>query len=472
MYPLSSTRSSLRHLIICLCVLLSTSVAHAHGGNPLSQDVHTFPDGSWVLMTNFGVMTSAQPEHYVCEEIFLGGMNYQVLPFDLQTWLTISADQVARTTDGGCTFEHVAEREIAPAAVAIDQDRDLAAWLTSGPDGQSMLTWSLDRGETLQERDLSELGLIQWTGLRIDQDGAFIMSGYSEKEGERGQARMITIDVANPTQIQEYQGWEEIRYPYLFDARAGRIAGIANVNGGLALIWDEPERLIETSKPLATWPVSMRMSEDGSMLAVAGATFDGKGQLYERDAITGELLREPIFPDTPNACIAWTGPQEVAFCSRSSAQDFALARGTLDGEMAMETLVDLQQLQGPREGCAAESALQTTCSLVWPELARALRIDIPGQPGLDMGAPEPDQGMLDEQDMPADMTTDAPADMPVDMSSEEMGSNIPDMQSSPMNDDKTCSHIALSQKNDNAPIHLILFGFMLGLMRIRHAKKR
>ncbi len=408
-----------------LCASMHDS-AHAHGANPLPKEVFVFEDDSWVLLTNFGVMTSEQPTRYVCEEIFLGGMNYAVLPFDTETWITLSADQVARTTNGGCSFEQLRERDVEVASTAQSRDRSLVAWLTNGTPGT--LTWSDDRGETLQDIMLEGLGDVRWTGVNLLSETTLHLSGYSEEEDSRGQARMFTIDLMAPGSLTEIPGWEQVRYPYIFDAHAGEIAGIANVAGELSLLWDRPDVAHTSSTPLEVWPVTMRLSPSGTRLAMAGATTPGSSLIFEREA-GGGVQSTPAFAEDASACIAWAGEQDVMFCSRSAGQDFALGKGNLEEMGERETLVALTGLEGPRQGCEADSALEKSCSLVWPELARALRIDLPDDP-------EPDEDMGVITPLP-DMTS-SPMDE-TDMGMVEREDMTPPLDSSQGSDESTCA---------------------------------
>ncbi len=415
-------------------VLMGVSVgAYAHGTNPAPRDVQVLGDGQWLLVTTFGVITSEQPDRYVCEEAFLGSEDFLVLGKSTQQWSAFSRDHVIVTTDGGCSFQVKMELEQVPDAVAMSSGGHQAMLY----DGK--LFWSDDLWESEHHHDLASLGDIQWTGLRFMDESTVYLAGYSREEASRGDARLFHFDISGlgDAAQQDVMG---AKYPYIFGAAGGELAGIASVEGELSLLWGEPSQWLASRQALDAWPVDGSLSPDGASLAMSAASADGEVVVYGKDgesvvSVAGES----------SSCVAWSDDAgELLQCASNASQPFALAR--VSEREVQDVLVDFNQIKGPVTGCAQQTAATKTCALVWPDLARTLRIDVQEEPLMDMG-------QSDE-----DMSPDA-GGVSDDMGGGFYEENEPDMGSSQGGDDTSgCNSSGLSQNNDS--------GFGWGVMMV------
>ena len=117
-----------------------------------------------------------------------------------------------------------------------------------------------------------------------------------------------------------------------------------------------------------------------------------------------------------------------------------------------EKILRFKNLEGPPPRCSANSKVAQTCSAVWPELAKALRIELPNQ---------------------ADMGAEVPA-MPVDMGgvAEDAGMSEDPVNTgggSAMGDEPTCSALRASPRGDalGALWAMLLGGMCLVRRRLR-----
>ena len=467
--------SSLFAMMLCY---LTPAALLAHGGDPVPRDVHVLEDGSWLMVTSFGVIASDAPRHYVCEEAFLGSDDFFVLPRSTTTWTTISENRIAVTQDGGCNFEVRSGRlEGTPIAAATSPDRVVQAFVLG-----EKLHWSEDLWETRGEVVIEPMEQVQWTGMRFGSQDTVFVVGYSRQEETRGSARLVELDLsplrrgeAEPG-IVRHTNVSDATYPYLFDVGAGKLAGIANVGGSLSLLWNGPEQWLDGRAELGGWPVDVAASPDGQRIAAAGGRATGEAVVYWYDNAQGLLGEQVVQEDEPSACVAWSADGErLLHCGRASSQAVSLGSYPISREFAdqgerigeQDVLVAFDELEGPREAAcdASQSEAVKTCKIVWPELARALRIDLE-EPGGEMGTP------METLDMEADMN---PSPGVQDMSStgDDMGRQEPTKTPSSKNDDtSSCATLPSSQENDNLPIPLIFIGFFAIFWRHRRAKLR
>lgn len=419
--PHVSTRSlrmlHVKHVVAvsvtALLATLSAQPALAHGGDPLPRDVLELPGASgWVLSTNFGLMSSEDLDHYVCEEAFLGGDNFLVAPLGALRWVTFSEAAIMRTEDG-CSFERVGELTEVPVSVDVSADGARVAYLTNQPELDA-LAWSEDEGRSFQGISLAAQGDVQWTGVGFaDADRVFI-TGYSRAEADKGSARLLEVTLSTG-EVRALDGLEGVRYPYLFDAEAGRMAGIATGEASLLTFWGSPDEVAAWRRDLESWPTGIELSSDGAQVFISGATAEGGVLRGELDA--SEPSWEILYPEHAARCVGLVGEQ-LYLCARRAREGHDLSRIVDDQP---EEVLEFRDLQGPRPGCAPDTEVARTCAVVWPELALALRIELPDMgeaPAADMGADvgaEDMAGGASPQDMGADMSA------PVDMSSGASG---------------------------------------------------
>ena len=420
---------------MALLFLFAPTLAMAHGDNPVPRRVYTFAkDGGWLMATSFGVITSDAPRHYVCEEAFLGSDAFLVMPRSTTTWTAISENRIAVTTDGGCSFDVRSGRlDGVPVAAASSPDGVVQAFILG-----DRLHWSEDLWQTRGEVVIEPLEQVQWTGMDFGSGGALFVVGYSREEATRGSARLLELDLgplrrgeASPG-VTRHENVSGATYPYLFDVQAGRLAGIASVEGELSLLWNTPGEWLTGRLGLSSWPVDVAASPDGRRVAAAGAAMAGEAVVYWYEEARGVWTGEQVVSEGEgSACVAWSEDSaELLHCARASTQATSLGKvrvanelgeGALGGE---EALVRFSELEGPRDqSCGGEREVVKTCKVVWPSLARALRIELPGG-----GASE---------------------EMGSSLEGEEMGGGE-DMSSSPMDEEEEMSGgEGISSSNDN-----------------------
>ena len=427
-------------LLLCAAMTLLPAAAAAHGNDPIPYAVQPLDDEAWIMTTSFGVITSRWPDRYVCEESFLGGTTFEAVALDLDRWIVFTHDSVRRTRDGGCSFEPIMALSEEPSAVALSSDRARFAWIVTAEAmsaQRSALFWSEDGGETIERVELVEAGDVRWTGLSLDGAKTAHIVGYSRQEATRGEARYARLDLERGA-VTESSPWAGASYPYLFDSHDGEIVGLARVEGELALLWDTPERALETRRVLQSWPVDLALSPDHLTL-LAGGTRGGEAWMLRRGASEPEAISEELLA---TSCVGWFSDQEIALCARSGRQEFALMG--LDVESgARRSRVDFAAMKGPRQGCEPGSEASKVCALVWPELARALRIELP-----DMGPISEEMGGALDAALSEEMGALPDRDQGAGLS--DMGAELEMPSGSSSNNDRsTCSSSSVKSSHDD-----------------------
>jgi len=383
--------------LLTLAALAIPAVAMAHGGDPLPRDLHDVGEGAWVFSTNFGIIAWDDPQHYVCEEAFLGGDNFLIAPLGESTWVTFSETRVMRTTDG-CDFEEVMTLTEVPVAVSGDIASQRVAFVTNQDDLPS-LQLSEDAGASWRGIALTLAGEkeVQWTGVELLGDDRAYLSAYSREEDDRGAALFFTASLETG-ELTEHAFLEGARYPYLFDADGERMAGLVNLPDGIALFWGAPDELDWGAQALESWPTDIQLSEQGAMVHVSSTTMDGGVMVGRWDGATPTF--EMILPEHSARCVTPLA-DDLYICARRDREGHDLSRWR-DGEL--EAVVEFKKLEGPPPACPADSDTGRTCKVVWPELAKALRIELPDD---EMPPLEEDMGTSpgEESDMGADMTS-------------------------------------------------------------------
>jgi hypothetical protein len=429
-----------------IVALMLPSLALAHGGDPLPRDLHPVSDDAWVLATNFGIIRSEDPRHYVCEEAFLGGDNFLYTPLADLTWVTFSETRVMRTEDG-CDFEEVMKLTEVPVAVSSDLTTRHVAFITN-QDDLAALQVSDDEGKSWRGVTLEPGKEVHWTGVELSGEDSAFLSGYSREEADKGAALLYTVAL-DSGELTLHELPAEARYPYLSDASGGRVAGQVNMPDGIALLWGTPDNL--AVHPLESWPTDIELADDGATIYASATTPEG-GVLvgtWEGDSPTFGML----LPEHSARCVTDFG-EDLYICARRDREGHDLSRYS-DGEIT--PAVEFKQLLGPPTTCPEDSDTARTCKIVWPELAKALRLELP------------------DQEAPADMGSAADEDMgggpPIgmDMATDDSDQSYEPPGPKPM-PEETCS--ALPTQN-HAPVPLVLFGvILLGGVCARSSKTR
>lgn len=397
----------LRHLVgvlICGGVLAGAKASRAHGGEPLPRRVYDV-DGQWLLVTNFGVIAQDSPARYVCEEAFLGGDGFLIAPISRREWMTYSSSAVMRTSDG-CSFERVAQLPKLPSAVDLAPDRATIAHVINEEDVPA-LWWTRDLGASFEQLDLTSVGEVHWTGLGFGEDDTVYLSGYSKDEEDRGSAVIVSVGLEERL-IERHEGLDGAKFPYIFEVGGERLAGIASVDEQLVLFWGALDELSQNQRALNSWPTGMWSDAEGGELYVASAEPLG-GVLHGVLARGGEVTWTELVPEHSAKCVGLVGEQ-LHLCARRDREMHDLSVVQMQDE-TITPAVSFEGLEGPSSECGDGSDVARTCGVVWPELARALRIELPdeveemsdGSGDVDMGEVEGARADMAREEMSAVM---------------------------------------------------------------------
>jgi len=316
-----------RHLIRVIVTLVVSMVAQSafgHGSEPISQRFFSLEDG-WLLQSNFGV-TAETFEGFVCEEAFLGGDQFNVIPL-AEGWVTL-ADSSIHTSSDGCTFTRTRSLEQAPA----DSDgTGRSVIYVSNNDEDGGIWLSQDSGESwrLIDYDLTE---IQLTGSRFDSEERAIVSGYDRASG--GEGLLLEIDLRGEPSVNELVLGEGIKYPYVFDARGGQVVWLGRTESQ-QMYWgplDDPRRDV---LPIETWPSGAVLSADGSKVWLSGLEA-GKG-LTIGTRTEQEAIWQTVALQTTAGCVG-RHESETYVCSMRRFDDADLIEAAADG--LLETVID------------------------------------------------------------------------------------------------------------------------------------
>lgn len=415
-------------LLTCFFACLSIAPnALGHGEEPISQRIYSLGEG-WLLKSNFG-FTSSEFEGFVCEEAFLGGGKFTVIPLDADRWITLGESAI-HITDDGCSFTRV--RDLARAPADADGSGQNAIYLSNEVDTEGM--WlSRDAGETWQRIDF-DVTDTQLTGVRFDGPDRAFVSAYDRASS--GAAIMLEVSLEAAPTVSPITIPEGLKYPYVLDAKAGELVWLAR-DEGQTIFWGSVDTPTRDSLPIMTWPAGAVLAEDTQTVWLAGLEM-GKGvTIGTRGA--EETIWETVAVETTASCVGRIDG-ETYVCSMRRFDDADLMK--LNGNGTLEALTDFRDLEGARTDCSPESNVGDVCPLVWVEVEKALRV------GADAGA-TPDTGTPD-----------------VDMGKEtaDMGEEALDGPS-PRSDSGSNSGCASAGSDDVAPITTLIFIALLALRR-------
>ncbi|MFB6263716.1 MAG: hypothetical protein ABEL76_08860 [Bradymonadaceae bacterium] len=370
-------------LVLVGSLLLAPARAGAHGDVPLARRLESLPgeDGptNWVLSTNFGVMTSSDPDGYVCEESFRGGIDFQIAVLGVHQWVLFTEGRILRTDDG-CTFETVRMLPARPRDVAVRRSSDRVAFTHNGAELAGL--WTSDDGGDRFERTLQRDGF-HFGSVEFTAEGRPIVAGYPTGADveQRGAARFLF----GGTSV-EVRRLDAFRYPKLLAVRAGQIAWLGRRNGEIVVNWGTPDDLDRHSHRVAATPSSAAFSADGSTLWIAGVgkpsagggTSQSRGFLVGTSTAGGNVRFERRFEDHSALCVE-TAAGEVYVCGKRGRDGADLQRATGSGELV--DVLDFRDLRGPSDRCSTQSDVGSACPAVWPDLAHALEIEAGGDAG-------------------------------------------------------------------------------------------
>lgn len=369
--------------------LALSSTAFGHGEEPISQRLYSVENG-WILKGNFGI-TSSNFEGFVCEEAFLGGDKFVVIPLSSTRWVTFGETSV-HVTDDGCTFDRTHQLTQAPA----DADGAGTNAIFLSNDVESEGIWlSEDSGESWAKIDY-DITDIQLTGVRFAGPNRAIVSGYDRANSGDGVMLEVALEAGvavNPITIPD-----GLKYPYILDAKGEELVWLGR-GETQNIFWGPLETPDQDTFEITTWPAGAALAEDAQTLWLAGLE-EGKGLTIGTRG-DSETIWETVAMETTAACVG-RHEGETYLCSMRRFDDADLMKVGEDG--SLEPLLDYRDLRGARTDCSAESNVGDVCPLVWVEVEKALRLagSDAGTSSDDVGTNEPDMG-----ESPSDMGLEA-----------------------------------------------------------------
>ncbi|MFP4600727.1 MAG: hypothetical protein ACLFVJ_20905, partial [Persicimonas sp.] len=364
-------------LIIAMICCLPAS-ALAHGGSPIAEQVQDVGDSQWVAQTNFGMVTSADTQTYVCEEAFDGGGRFQMAALDLHRWVVFTREAIWYTEDG-CDFEQVRELPEHAAGVATSPERDRVVYVLNAEDPEVGGLWQTEDGRSFTQFDLGVDGL-HLSGARFIGEDRLVVSAYPTDLSENGAAHLLLVDLAEGT-AEDLGDLSPYERPYMLDGAGGTFAWFAREGTSYIFFWGTPDEPMRDSTELEMWPDGAKVSQNGQTVWIAGAGAEGRGVLE------GSMTRFPRFEqrwsDHSALCIGGDADLHL-LCASRDREGHDISRVTDGGDF--ESAVDFVDLTGARDDCPAGSDVATACPPVWPELAAALGIEVEG--GEDAGSGE------------------------------------------------------------------------------------
>lgn len=364
--PLPPVKFLIASLLVMAMSMMSSAVM-AHGDPPAGQSVHVV-DGDHVYITNFGVLSAAWPDRYVCEEAFFASQSFRVAPLRLHHWVIVTRSSVAVTFDG-CDFDRVLDLPAFPTSLVSNTDDDDEVAFIVQDGGLSQLWYSDDGGLTWAQIGI-DVNEIRLTGIGFLASQRLLLVGYRTGEDLRGAAFLAEFDLNDGAQTEHDVG-EDLRYPDLLDARNGDFLWHARRDDVNEVYWSQPGDLEAGRFQAPRWPTSGAIAPDGSAAYLGGVDAENRG-------VFSALRHEPstwteIVAGHRALCMTATD-DALYICGHRHHDDHDLARWTAtDG---LEDLVDFRNLLGIRDDCPADSLTTLTCPAIWPETARALGIEI------------------------------------------------------------------------------------------------
>ncbi|MFB6351401.1 MAG: hypothetical protein ABEN55_22990 [Bradymonadaceae bacterium] len=359
--------------IALTAVLLAAHTAAAHGGSPQSQTVGVWEEGdeaSWMLKTNFGVMTSEHPREFVCEEAFDGGGRFRAAAFDTRTWVIFTADKITRTEDG-CSFQKVRDLPGAITDLAIHRSSSKVAFAINS--GEIRGIWSSsDAGESFVKVTIDRPNLKLMT-IAFDANGKLVVSASVDgpiEGADQGDARFFTAE--NPDEAVAADAFSR---PYLLDVRNGRLLWQGRDSEGWNIVWGSLDAPSGSSRAIDAWARGGVIGPEGNQAQdfwVVGSEKKVRGLLHGTSS-EGRVEWDVVAPDHSGICISKFG-RHLYLCSRRDREGHDLERRSVGGGSG-EGLVDFRELRGPYGRCGDDTDVGRTCPAVWPELADSLGIE-------------------------------------------------------------------------------------------------
>lgn len=371
-------------VIAVALLLFHASNAFGHAEEPNAQTVFAVESG-WVLRANFGIVSSQDPNRFVCEEAYLGGDGWLLSVLGPTEWVTFGENSVHRTTDG-CQFEQVATLPIRPNDAASDPDTGYVAYLINGPESPGLYL-STDRGQTFSLYEGLDPSRHQLTSVRFLDGDTMVVGGYLRSGAVTTEPDMGTHDAGADAGLDAGLDDSEVAgasrlwlvevetgaitpltapagttYAYVQAARSGQVLLLAR-RGGQVLFWGPPEDLSATELEIASWPTGATLSDDGRKAWISG-TNNARGVLAGILGADGAQW-ETIAGDTIANCVARDG-DDLLVCGEVGTNGSNIARISPDGAISSE--LDFRGFLGARDQCPCNSTAAGICPTVWKEI--------------------------------------------------------------------------------------------------------
>jgi len=356
------TSKILRSFLTGLFSLIFAIPLYAHIGEPLSSRIWVVGE-EWILQTNFGVM-GQHFDGFVCEEAFLGGDRFFVVPLAADRWISFSNKNVWKTDDG-CSFSRIGELGGLPTDVDLELNSQQVAWVSNSslPELRVLHEETITLGPTFSE----ELHL---TSVRFVTSNTLVVGGYYKTQSGAGFIAMVDIEsgTIEPLQIPA------ATYPYVLDATETQILWLGRVEAQTVFL-GTPSNTTEYALEITSWPTDARIIENG--VVISGLN-QSRGLTI--GTLTGEDLEwETYAEETSAMCVRPYGDGYlVCALRRFDVADLVFIRPGSEPE----PVVHFEDLEGPRI-CPAGTESAQVCPTVWPEIARQLGLlppEIPVEP--------------------------------------------------------------------------------------------
>jgi hypothetical protein len=373
-----------------LWILLGSHPLWAHSGEAITQEIFGFDDEtSWLIRTNFGVITSDNPREFVCEEAFLGGDFFLVAPLSTTHWATFGETSVHLTTDG-CSFERVMELDEAPTdaeahlasgriAFATNSERDSGVWWSQG--GNSF------------ERIPTDPSLFVVTGMTFINSETILATSYRNDPSRAAGLHLIDLESETVEQV-DLTNLDGLSFPYLMTGHDGEFVWLVRRQIPMStppeyervVYWGSlvnPARFFYLTD---SWPTGASLAEDHQSITISGVSAGfGIAEGKRREETVSWTTRAE---QTTANCVGRIG-SGIHLCTRRLI-DGADALEVL--ETSFQPLLDFRELEGPRSGCESGSQTDLVCPLVWPEVAKSLQLEEDTDAGMPDAGPNADAG--------------------------------------------------------------------------------
>lgn len=348
-------------------LLLGLGRARADGAFPDEQQLF-LPPGSaqMILATNVGLLLTDDGTtwDYVCEAHVAGGRlvyAYQLAPGG--TLLAAGGDQVARSTDQGCTWALV-DGGLPGAAYVVDlfadpTDGSRVAAIGRDQGGGSALFLSESGGAQFGPPALREPGrslvgveysqaqpnLLDLTGtVALDDGGAVPFIAHRADGGPWSEALHPELAGATPLLAAADRADPATLYLRLVDPAYREVLAVSTDEG------QHLTALLQPNEPLSAFLVA----EDGSLYAGTRA-----GKLYVRPPATGQF----VVRAAPRLRCLQERDGVLYGCGDPLLDGFVLARSTDQGQ-TFKPVLRFQDVRGPK----ACGTVPTDCAADWQRL--------------------------------------------------------------------------------------------------------